>query len=235
MSYSLQTKPALDAYSMTTVTECLKDAQVPLNARLWTTNRSVELWDPRTPLQRDQWNAAAAEMMDAEHLSFDQNKLSSSKWVMLCGKVGRGKTAWATGHFSDLVTARIGRNENWARSRPPIWVTEAGLFRRAEASSKDGYHGRSIYLAKLITCRILLLDDVGGNRRPLTNWQGGAMRDLLSERHANMRPTIITTNIETWDDLEKRYGDHIVSRLIEACGVMVRMDGPDRRINVREV
>ena len=46
---------------------------------------------------------------------------------------------------------------------------------------------------------------------------------------------IITTNIETWDEVEKRYGDHIVSRLIEACGVMFRMDGPDRRLNVREV
>jgi hypothetical protein len=35
----------------------------------------------------------------------------------------------------------------------------------------------------------------------------------------------------SWEDIEKRYGDHIVSRLIEACGVMVKMEGPDRRIS----
>jgi DNA replication protein DnaC len=57
------------------------------------------------------------------------------------------------------------------------------------------------------------------------------MRDLLSERHANLRTTIITTNLMSWEDIEKRYGNHIVSRLIEACGVMVKMEGPDRRIS----
>lgn len=225
----------MDADSMMHVTDRLKSAGVPVNARLWTTSRAVELWDPRTPLQRDKWNAAAADKMDAEHLAFTKNKLSHNKWVMLCGKVGRGKTAWATGHFSDIVAERINRNEHWGSKRSPIWITEAALFRKAEARSHDGYHGRSVYLNGLITCPILLLDDLGGNRRTLTNWQGGAMRDLLSERHANLRTTIITTNIETWDEVEKRYGDHIVSRLIEACGVMVRIDGPDRRINVREV
>jgi DNA replication protein DnaC len=225
----------MDDDSVMAFTDLLETAGVPASARLWTTSRSVELWDRRIPLQRDQGNAAAADRMDADNLAFAKDKRSRRKWLMLCGKVGRGKTAWATGHFSDIVAERVNRNKRWGSERPPVWLTEAALFRRAEARSHDGYHGRSIFLNGLITCPVLLLDDLGGNRRTLTNWQGGAMRDLLSERHANLRTTIITTNIETWDEVEKRYGDHIVSRLIESCGVMVRMDGQDRRLNVREV
>lgn len=208
---------------MVVVMERLRDAGVPKNARLWTTDRHVELWDPREPLQRDEHNKAAADHTDFE----------TRRWLMLCGKVGRGKTAWATGHFNDKVASRVERNERWGGHRPPLWMTESSLFRQAEANSKNGYHGRAVFLGKLITCPILMLDDLGGNRRPLTDWQGGAMRDLLSERHANLRPTMFTTNYETWEELEVRYGDHIVSRLIEACGVMIRMGGPDRRINGR--
>lgn len=209
----------LDTYSLTTAIDLLRQAEVPKADRLWTTDRTVDLWDSRVPLIRDEWNADAAERTDAEHRGS----------LILCGQVGRGKTAWGTGHFNDLVIERVGKNENWGRHRCPIWVTEAALFRKAESASREGYHGRAIYLSSLIRAPILFLDDLGGNRRSLTDWQGGAMRDLFSERHSSMRPTLITTNLERWEDLEKRYGDHIVSRLIEDCGVMVRMHGPDRR------
>lgn len=210
-----------DMHAMTTAMERLRQAEVPKINRLWTTERNVELWDPRVPLQRDEHNQAAAEHTDSD----------TRKWLAICGPVGRGKTAWATGYFNDIVVEKVSRNENWGNTRAPKWITESALFRRADASAKDGYHGRAIYLGSLIRCPLLLIDDLGGNRRPLTDSQGGAMRDLLSERHANLRTTIITTNLMSWEDIEKRYGDHIVSRLIEACGVMVKMEGPDRRIS----
>jgi DNA replication protein DnaC len=213
----------MDSHTMVIAMDRIKEAETPRNARLWTTSRNVELWDPRAPLARDAGNEAAVFHTES----------GERNWFILCGEVGRGKTAWASGCFNDMIVKKVSKNENWGSNRCPKWVTEAGLFRRAEASSKAGYHGRAIYLGSLIQCPILLLDDLGGNRRQLTDWQGGAMRDLLSERHANLRPTMITTNLETWDDLEKRYGDHIVSRLIEACGFMIRMDGPDRRTNVK--
>ena len=214
-----------DTHAMAAAMERLRQAEVPKINKLWTTDRSVELWDPRVPLKRDKWNKAAAEHTDS----------SASRWLVLCGAVGRGKTAWATGHFNDIVVDKVSKNENWGSSRSPKWITEAAMFRRADASARAGYHGRAVYLGSLIGCPLLLIDDLGGSRRPLTDAQGGAIRDLLSERHANLRTTIITTNLMCWEDIEKRYGDHVVSRLIEACGLMVKMEGPDRRISGKAV
>jgi len=53
----------------------------------------------------------------------------------------------------------------------------------------------------------------------------------MDERYANMRPTILTTNLATWDELAQRYGDHIVSRMIERAKYMTVLKGRDRRMN----
>ena len=74
---------------------------------------------------------------------------------------------------------------------------------------------------------MLLLDDLGGSRRALTEWQGGAIRHLFDHRHKHNLPTFLTTNLTHWAPLAERYGDHVVSRMIDRCGNMTILTGTD--------
>jgi len=200
--------------------DLLKTAGVPKAYRLWSLKQHQDA-DPRVHVTRDEENVAAQEVCDAA---------TPESWVVLAGSVGTGKTTFATATFNDMVAKRVSRNVNFGSNRPPKWVTEARFLRMASVAGAAGYHGRAAYVGSMITCPILVMDDLGGQRTPLTNWGAGAIRDIFDERYSNEKPTILTTNLATWDDLAGRYGDHIVSRMIERAKYMTVLNGRDRRI-----
>ena len=210
----------LDVYQLDAHFDRLKDAGVPKAYRLWSLDQH-HLADPRVAVTRDEENLPAQQVCDA---------VTPESWLVLAGTVGTGKTTFATATFNDMVAKRVRRNTQFGTKRSPKWLTEAKFLRTASIAGAAGYHGRSAYVGSVITCPILVFDDLGGQRTPLTNWGAGAIRDIFDERYSNERPTILTTNLATWDDLEKRYGDHIVSRMIERAKYMTVLNGRDRRI-----
>jgi DNA replication protein DnaC len=179
--------------------DLLKTAGVPKSYRLWSL-KEHHIADPRQAVVRDDENTAAQQVCDAA---------TPESWVVLAGSVGTGKTTFATATFNDMVAKRVSRNAAFGNQRPPKWVTEARFLRMASVAGAAGYHGRAAYVGSMITCPILVMDDLGGQRTPLTNWGAGAIRDIFDERYSNEKPTILTTNLATWDDLAGRYGDHI--------------------------
>jgi len=211
----------LDIHQIDAHFELLKDAGVPKAYRLWTLGDS-SIADPREPVIRDSENLAAQQVCDAH---------TSEGWLVLAGDVGTGKTTFATATFNDMVAKRVRRNTQYGSKRPPKWLTEAKFLRGAGLAGSAGYHGRAAFVGTMAICPILVFDDLGGQRVPLTNWGAGAIRDIMDERYANMRPTILTTNLATWDELAQRYGDHIVSRMIERAKYMTVLKGRDRRMN----
>ena len=102
-------------------------------------------------------------------------------------------------------------------------------MRMASVAGAAGYHGRAAYVGRLALAPVLVLDDLAGGRTELTKWGAGAVRDIIDERYANSRPTIFTTNLDAWELLERRYGDHIVSRMIQRAKWMTLLQGHDRR------
>lgn len=145
------------------------------------------------------------------------------KWLMLTGPIGTGKTAWLTALFNYLVIL----GEGWGDAK---WITEADLFHQCDsAHHHNGYTARQDAVSPYLKASILFVDDLGASRRPLTEWQGSTMRNLFDKRHSSESPTFITTNIVKIDELERRYGDHIVSRILHATGGLVYLGGPDRR------
>lgn len=202
----------------------LREVGVPRSLRLWTTQPDTGITDPRVPIVRDENNAGIASRLDTA---------TKERWFMLSGAVGRGKTTLVTAAFNDWVAARINRFKDSGSKPPrrrPAWITESGIFHSAAHSGNIGVGGREIYLRHLSLTPLLVVDDLGGGRRNLTEWQGAAMRHLIAERHAELRPTLFTTNLKSWDEIERRYGDHIASRMIEAAQDMIIMGGPDRRL-----
>ena len=205
-----------------------EQAGIPEMFQIWTSNEISANHTNRRALNKDDDNKAA--------WGIATTFLSKHPWLMLGGTTGVGKTSWASALFADCVDDMVTNLASkfhatkQGRRPKPFWLTEADLFIKADlAHASDGYTARTALLDKLCRSRLLLIDDLGGNRRALTEWQGGAMRHLFDYRYSRSLPTLMTTNLN-WQQLQNRYGKHIVSRMLEHCGPMRLLGGDDRRL-----
>ena len=207
---------------------------IPEMFQTWTTGTTEGNRTERRHLLVDESNFAARLACAAfgGHKNPDKDSLP---WVLFAGNVGVGKTTWASALFCDLVDEQeraTGSSKIHRRcGADGLWMTEADLFIKAdEAHHRDGYTARTAFLSKVCKVSLLLLDDLGGNRRGLTEWQGGALRHLFDYRHKHRLPTLMTTNLQHWRLLADRYGDHVVSRMIDQAKSMTILKGDDRRL-----
>ncbi len=215
------------AQMMDKIIDRLTKAGVPEMFQCWTTGTTPNNRSERQPLTVDEDNYKARLAC---------SRFGELPWLMFAGDVGVGKTTWASALFCDVVDAAekpvgassFGERQCGIRGR---WMSEADLFMRCDqAHHKDGYNARTHYLDSVCKAPLLLLDDLGGSRRALTEWQGGAIRHLFDHRHKHKLPTFMTTNLVHWKPLADRYGDHVVSRMIDRCETMTTLTGDDRRL-----
>lgn len=130
--------------------------------------------------------------------------------LVLSGPVGVGKThaAFAVGH---------------AAIRDGMWVyyTTTHDLIQSERPGGDRSHGD-----KCRSMTVLICDDMGVE--PPTDWAVAALTDIIDERLREKRTTIVTTNAN-YPDLAARYGERIMSRLVNGRAIVARMTGEDRR------
>lgn len=213
----------MNRFDLNVYFDALAEAGVPKGFRTWTLGEHSDPTDPRVSVTKDHHNLK---------LITDLADVSGANWFLLSGEVGRGKTTMATAAFNDWASRRAHRYDRIGAQRPrlPLWITESNMFAGADMAGAKSHSGRAVFMERFVLAPLLVLDDLAGSRREPTTWQGGAIRNLIAERHANERATIFTTNIKSWEALEKLYGDHIVSRMIERCSSMTTVEGPDRRL-----
>lgn len=135
-------------------------------------------------------------------------------WIYLYGPNGVGKSHLACG------TARALANRHHLLV---VYTSETVLFPylrdgydRRRMLSEEGYISADERMEALQRADVLLFDEIGSERRGKSNDPGGNWADtqifnLLSERHAKERLTIITSNLLT-DDLEPRVRSRIHGR-----------------------
>ena len=161
-----------------------------------------------------------------EHMHRFAADWSLPDWVAICGPVGTGKTTWATALFNHLL-----------ERQPPdagygVWTSEAQIFHSCDVAHHTGdYNARQKMFDKYVCADILLIDDLAGSGRKLTDWQGSAIRHLFDTRHARVRPTFMTTNLATLKDISNRYGQHVGSRIYQMTRGLIYLGGPDRRMS----
>jgi hypothetical protein len=93
-------------------------------------------------------------------------------------------------------------------------------------------HGEPELVAFAMRAPLVLIDDLGGER----DFANSALPDILVERHAENRPTWVTTGM-TRAQLVRRYGQGIVSRIFDRATV-IRVavdDRPEGRSKKSEV
>jgi DNA replication protein DnaC len=143
--------------------------------------------------------------------------------LYIYGNYGSGKT-----HLASAITIDLLR-----RGVPVIFESEREILssvKLAYGSNESEYDAMKIYLA----ADLLVIDDFGKSRA--TAWSLDVLYWIISSRHEDMLPTIITTN-HSEKSLTKQFSvnDHcghiigaMASRLRECCE-FVKLEAKDRR------
>ena len=148
--------------------------------------------------------------------------LTAAKWLTnpnstpglwLCGLCGNGKTslakaiAWLIGFLSE-------REFGYSKRKVMPLYTAKNICRLCAASEK--FKEQYNEYARLFTEPMMIIDDLG--EEPTEVMVYGMLHtpliDLISERYAAQRMTIITTNLQT-DEIKDKYGIRIYDRLNE--------------------
>jgi DNA replication protein DnaC len=91
-------------------------------------------------------------------------------------------------------------------------------------------HGEPDLVESAMRAPLVLIDDLGGER----DHAHSALPDVLVERHAENRPTWVTTGL-TREQLVKRYGQGIVARVFErATLIRVGADARDEALTKKK-
>lgn len=119
--------------------------------------------------------------------------------LVLLGPAGTGKT-WAA-----TAAVRLARDHG----RHPYWRDAGELLSIARTQHRTG---ESPELNKAWNCDVLLLDDLGAERK--TEYAEDVFEMLLRHRHAAVKPTIITTNVpfKDWGDTNASLARRIFER-----------------------
>lgn len=133
--------------------------------------------------------------------------------VIIMGDVGTGKT-----HLAAAIANRL-----IERGIPVLF----GTFSDHLEKIKEEFDNTSIktYLSKMKSTPMLVLDDLGKERR--SEWTQQILFDVINYRYEHMLPTVITTNFND-DGILNYVGNAIASRLYETSD-SIRTTGNDYR------
>ena len=137
--------------------------------------------------------------------------------LFLSGESGLGKT-----FLLDCIAQRV-RERNYTAMR----LTAFRMF-EAMRAYHIGDTGASVSFDEMLRCPMLLIDDLG-TEPMFKNITIEYLFTLLNERMASGRHTVIATNL-TPGQLQERYGERVLSRMIDRSSRIIRLTGNDLRI-----
>lgn len=135
--------------------------------------------------------------------------------LVLLGPTGVGKTYEAYGAVRDIaITGVVAR-----------WTVTTAADLYAALRPRHGIDSEAEF-AKYRNARLLLIDDLGAERKP-TEFTEEINFRLVNHRYEHQFPTLFTSNVGA-AELAQRLGDRVTSRLAEMCQ-RVSMKGSDKR------
>ena len=115
-------------------------------------------------------------------------------------------------------------------SCPLYFVTETELMARIRATfTPDPYETEEKVFDQLKTCGLLVIDDVGKVKPRDPNFLQGTYYRIIDGRYGNLKPVILTTNLNI-AQLEEHMGGACGDRLVQMCdGNFIQMAGKSYR------
>ena len=143
-----------------------------------------------------------------------------TRWMILCGPYGTGKTGLAVCLYKAIVDRMIAqRGEYDALIRQPtrpaqFWRVPDLLDRQKAAFGSDV----RMPLDKAASAEFLVLDDVGAERG--TEFARDVVAQLIQQRYQQRRRTLLTTNLNQ-SEMRVAFGERVFDRLRDDALVIV--------------
>jgi DNA replication protein DnaC len=141
----------------------------------------------------------------------------SGLWIQ--GDVGTGKTTLA------MLVSKAARETG--RS---VAIYSLPRLLNLLRESMDSDEGKLDFIDRLAAVDLLHIDDLGAEHQ--TDWVLEQLYSIVNARYEAERAIIATTNLMP-DELDERLGKRTVSRLVEICGDIIPLYGPDKRQEFR--
>lgn len=162
------------------------------------------------------------------------------QWLLMTGEYGIGKTHLSIAIMKKICYIIAGQAVEEYKEFPlsyfrekivtrPVYFSKAPEFLE-EIKSAYEYDNvlESDVLAKYKYKKFLVIDDLGSEKP--SEWQQEKMYSILDYRYSNLKPTVITTNCDL-NQLVNRIGQRVVDRIQEAAGEYITgWQGPSHRI-----
>ena len=132
--------------------------------------------------------------------NFAENFSGKGESLLFMGGTGLGKT-----HLSLSIARRV-----LERGFEVVYRPADRLFNEIE-KEHFSYADTSPNLDRALNCDLLIIDDLGTEFS--TKFTLSIAYNIINERILRKKPTVINTNLSV-DELESRYGERILSRLI---------------------
>jgi len=123
------------------------------------------------------------------------------------GAIGVGKTCLAVGYAYEMVQAHL---------TPARFVTLPAMMSEIRSCYDNDGPSEKEVLRYYKEAELLILDDMGAEHTSSSNWLSDRLYQILGERHDQLRPTVMTSNLSIYE-LAGIYGERITSRINEMC------------------
>lgn len=176
----------------------------------------------------------------AEYLKNYQENEKAGRWLVMAGNYGTGKTHLSIAilkkvcsiYAKQAIDSRPDLPVEITRkkiiSNPVLFVKTPELLEEIRSTYDRNDINEDDVLFKYKTRRFLVLDDLGVEKPSDSTRE--KLYSILDYRYSNMRPTVITTNCDM-NELVNRIGERIVDRIQEvADGYITIWQGDSHRL-----
>lgn len=151
------------------------------------------------------------------------------KSVYICGKVGVGKTYYASSICNELQSLKISQHKTGLKFKMLTSIELLNEFKSCFHTNKD----ETKVTKSLVDVPVLVIDDLG--KENPTDWACERLFEIVNARYNDMKSTIITSQYD-FNGLTNRLArggdttnaDAIVSRLYEDCNIL-NLKGNNKR------
>jgi DNA replication protein DnaC len=154
-----------------------------------------------------------------EYVRRIDQQLEEGRGLWFYGDVGTGKTSLA------MLVSKAAMDSGHSVA---IYSVPRLLAEIKETFDRDSAGSYMQLFRRLVSVDLLHLDDLGAERP--TEWVLEQLYSIINERWQDGRSIVLTTNIQSLDELREQLGPRTVSRLAEICGDAVPLMGADLRM-----